>query len=417
MLYSKIMFSLFLFFATFISHASTALVNGQWFQAGKFIPQTWYVVSGKLTQHKPASIEQTLDLKGGYVLPPYAEAHNHNLQNPWLAQNFHQRYLQDGVFYGLMMCASHQSYAETSKMLATLPLAIDLVGACISSSDGHPLRMALQPEPGQPAIQPKQVYDTDYIVVDNVADIQAKWPLFAENKANWVKIILVHHEKQQRRGDKEFFGVNGLNAEVVKPLVAFLQQKGLRVAAHVESAADYALAVDAGVDLVAHLPGYQWWKGYAPADYQLSDTSIAMAAAKKIPLIATAGVTSLFKNSRDQQFAKVNALQKLNLQRLQAAGVPVLVGSDRFDANVLAEVDYLKELAVFSDSQLLTMLVSDTARFLYPKRQIGGFAEGFEANFLVLDGNPLKDWSALRRIQHRVWQGKMIAVPEKPKKP
>lgn len=407
----KLLLALGLWLVSGYCVAGTAVINGQWWQSGEFVAQTWYVVDGKLTQKKPSNIEQTIDLKGGFVLPPYAEAHNHNLQNPWLAQNFHQRYVKDGVFYGLMMCASHQDYRETAQLLASLPLAIDMVGACISSSDGHPLRMAIQPEPGQPEIKPTEVYDRGYVVVDRVEDIAKKWPLFAANNANWVKIILVHHEQSQRRGDSQFFGVNGLKTEVVKPLVAFLKAKGLRVAAHVESAADYALAVDAGVDLVAHLPGYQWWKGYAPEVYQLTDASIAMAAQKKIPLIATAGVTSLFKSNRDQHLVKVKALQTANLQRLRKAGVPVLIGSDRFDANVLAEVDYLRGLSVFDDRQLLGMLLTDTVRFLYPKRQVGQFSEGFEANFLVVDNNPLQDWSALRRIQQRVWQGKVLAQP------
>ena len=398
----------FLLVLTCNTYAGTALINGQWYQDGAFKPHTWYIVSGKLTHHKPESVTHILDLKGGFVIPPYAEAHNHNLQNPWLAQNFHKNYLRDGVFYGLMMCGSHQDYDNTQKTLSDLPFSIDLVAACISSSDGHPLRMALQTEPGQPEIKPIEVYDSSYVVIDNIDDITKKWPLIAVNKSQWVKIVLVHNEQQQRRGDAKFFGVNGLKPEVVKPLVTFLQKKGLRVAAHVESASDYTLAVDAGVDLVAHLPGYQWWKDYSPELYRLSDDSIQMAAAKKIPIVATAGVTSLFGSNNGLQLTKVKKMQQDNLMRLQQAGVQILIGSDRFDANVLAEVEYLRSLSVFNDKQLFEMLVSDTARFLFPQRAIGNLADGYEANFLVLDSNPLQDWTALKRIQYRFWHGNML---------
>ncbi|MEE2002158.1 amidohydrolase family protein [Alkalimonas sp. MEB108] len=390
------------------SLAATALLNGHWYQEGTFVAQTWYVRDGVLTQQTPAEIHRSVDLQGGFVVPPYAEAHNHNLQNPWLAQNFHQRYLQDGVFYGLMMCGSHQSYGDTQAVLAELTLDIELVGACISSSDGHPLRMALRTEPGQPEVRPEEVYDQSFIVIDTLDDIAAKWPLFAENQARWAKIILVHHERSERRGEQRYFGVNGLQPEVVKPLVAFLQQQGVRVAAHVESAADFALAVEAGVDLIAHLPGYQWWQGYAPELYRLSDEAIAMAADKQIPLVATAGVSPLFYASQPEQLERVKALQRQNLQRLLQAGVPILMGSDRFDANVLAEVDYLHSLAIFSKPQLLQLLVADTARFLFPGRALGRFAEGYEASLLVLDANPLEDWSALRRIQLKMRQGQLL---------
>ncbi|EPE0461775.1 hypothetical protein [Pseudomonas aeruginosa] len=400
---------------SWVAEAATELQHGLWYQQGQFVAQTWYEVDGKLTRNKPAQIRQTLDLNGGYVVPPFAEAHNHNLQNPWLVQNFHQRYLQDGVLYGLMMCGNHGNDQATKQALAQLPMSIDSVGACISSSDGHPLRLAVKAAPGQPDLQPAQVYDSAYIVMDTPADIAKKWPLFKDTKARWVKIILVHSEQPQRRTDKQLFGLNGLAPEVVRPLVSFLHQQGLKVTAHVESAADFALAVEAGVDLIAHLPGYQWWQGYAPALYRLSDASIAMAAQKQIAVIATAGISAVFYQKEQDKLPAVQALQRDNLQRLKQAGVQVLVGSDRFDANVLAEVNYLQQMGVYSNAELLQLLVSDTPRFLFPGRAIGALAEGHEANLLVLHDNPLKNWQALSDIQLRMWQGKVIQLPPKEK--
>lgn len=390
------------------AQAATALLHGHWLQQGQFVAQTWYEVDGKLTQQAPAVIDNTVDLKGGYVVPPFAEAHNHNLQNPWLVQNFHQRYLKDGILYGLMMCGDHSNYTKTMQALAALPMSIDMVGACISSSDGHPLRLAVQAEPGQPELKPADVYDRSYIVVDRAADIKAKWPLYKDNHANWVKIVLVHSEQPSRRGNKEYFGINGLAPEVVKPLVEFLHQQGVRVTAHVESAADFAVAVEAGVDLIAHLPGYQWWQGYAPELYRLSDQSIALAAKKNIAVIATAGVSAMFYQKQLDKLPAVKALQRDNLMRLKQAKVKVLIGSDRFDANVMSEVDYLHQMGLYSNAELLQMFVSDTPRFLFPQRAIGAFAQGYEANLLVLQGNPLTDWQALRRIQLKMWQGKII---------
>lgn len=390
------------------AQASTKFSGGYWYQDGQFVAQTWYEVDGKLTQHPPTKVDKTLDLNGGYVVPPFAEAHNHNLQNPWLVQNFHPRYLRDGVLYGLMMCGDHSTYQATKQALAALPMSIDMVGACISSSDGHPLRMALQPEPGQAAPKPAEVYDRSYIVVDKVEDIAGKWPLYKDNQARWVKLVLVHSEQAARRGDAQFFGVNGLTPAVVKPLVEFLHQQGVRVTAHVESAADFAVAVDAGVDLIAHLPGYQWWQGYAPELYRLSDESIAMAAKKQLAVVATAGVTPMFYQKQPEKLPAVKALQRDNLARLKQAKVKVLIGSDRFDATVLDEIDYLRSMGLYSDAELLSMFVSDTPRLLFPTRQIGAFAEGFEANLLVLRANPLQDWRALRQIQLKMWQGKLL---------
>ena len=389
--------------------AATRYDNGLWWDGSEFVAQSLYVVDGFFSADRPGSISEVIDLEGQYVIPPYAEAHNHNLQNPWLAGRFSEAYVEAGIFYAMMMCGNSQTRDATIEVLASTPLDVVLVDACITSSDGHPVRMALQPShEGAPVPEPEDIYDRSLIIMDSVADIESKWPLITASDAGVVKIILVHSEVSSRRDDEQFFGVNGLEPEVALKLVPFLQDKGLRVAAHAESAADFAVAVEAGVDFIAHVPGYRWWDGHDEQSYRLDDEAIVRAARQETYVITTASVVNLFSDQTAEQRQRVQELQAENLANLQAAGVPVLIGSDRFDANVLAEYDYLAELDVFDDQELLNMLTRDTARAIFPGRRIGVLSAGHEASFLVLSDNPLQVRSALREPALRVIKGRRL---------
>jgi len=386
--------------------AATRYDNGLWWNGSEFVAESRHVIDGFFTDDQPDDTAVIIDLDGQYVIPPYAEAHNHNLQNPWLAGRFSEAYVEAGIFYAMMMCGSSQTRDATIDALAATPLEVVLVDACITSSDGHPVRMALQPShEGAPTPEPEDIYDRSLIIMDSVADIEDKWPLITPSDAGVVKIILVHSEDDSRRGDEEFFGVNGLEHEVALKLVPFLQDKGLRVAAHAESAADFAVAVEAGVDFIAHVPGYHWWDGHDEHSYRLDEKVVARAADQGTYVITTTSVVDLFSGQDAEKRQRVQELQAENLASLRAAGVPVLMGSDRFDANILVEYDYLAELGVFDEQELLNMLTRDTARAIFPGRRIGELSAGHEASFLVLSDNPLQVRSALKTPVLRVVKG------------
>jgi len=184
----------------------------------------------------------------------------------------------------------------------------------------------------------------------------------------------------------------------------------VRVIAHTESAADFQTAVHAGVDAIAHLPGYHWWPGKTAADYRLADSAIAAAAKAKVAVMTTTSVSTLFAIPADQ-LAAVRSLQQDNLRRLKQAGVTLLAASDRFDANVLTEINYLDSLSLFNRAELLQMLTQDTARFIFPNRNIGRLQNGYEASFVTVLANPLQDLSSLSQVQLRVRQGQRLKVP------
>jgi imidazolonepropionase-like amidohydrolase len=50
-------------------------------------------------------------------------------------------------------------------------------------------------------------------------------------------------------------------------------------------------------------------------------------------------------------------------------------------------------------------VVGNRANVIFPQRKIGALEDGYEANFLVLQGNPIQDFNAVKRIRMRVKQG------------
>lgn len=388
--------------------ASTLYVNGHWWQNNAFVSQNWYVEDGVLRKEPTRDVTNVIDLTGKYVVHPYGEAHNHNLQEVFLAERFAQSYVENGVLFGMMMCANARGQAQAREFIDSTPLNIVFASACVSSSDGHPLRMALQPPfEGAPTPSPEDIYDKGFIVMDSVSDVEEKWPLVEAGEPDILKIILVHHEVESRRDNERYFGVNGLTEEATRELVELSRANNLRVVAHVESAADFELAVDAGVDIIGHVPGYHWWEGYDPELYAISESAAREAAARGVQVITTMSVVELFQYSDDRRKAIVE-LQAKNLATLYNAGVQIIVGSDRFDSDVIHEVEYLSNLNVLSAETLLNLLTVKTPRALFPQRDLGVFDDGYEANFLVLGGNPIKDFQSLRDIELRVMGGQPI---------
>src|SRR5436309_5884804 len=72
--------------------------NGRWFDGNVFRERTVYVVNGLISFHSARHLDRVIDLSGGFVVPPFGEAHNHNVE-PNKIDALIERYLQHGIFY------------------------------------------------------------------------------------------------------------------------------------------------------------------------------------------------------------------------------------------------------------------------------------------------------------------------------
>ncbi|RZJ07261.1 MAG: hypothetical protein EOP39_16875, partial [Rubrivivax sp.] len=343
-----------------------------------------------------------MDMRGQVLIGPLAEAHNHNLQTAWGWGQFADKYVDEGVFYAAMLCGDPASVAEV-KPLVDAPAAPDVsfVTACITSSDGYPLAAVL-PEPSpEAAAGQKQI-----VLVDSPEQATELWPSIKARGGQWVRIVLAHSERPDLRGRPETFGRLGLLPETASALTRLAHADGRRVVAHIETAADFEAALAAGVDAIAHLPGYANALDEAPERFAVSEAAAAQAARQRMAVITTTAATGLF-NLDEAPLGALREVQRANLARLLAAGVPLLIGSDVFIGTARAELHSLDALGL-DRATLLRLATQDTPRALFPGRRLGCFEPGCEASFLVLGGDPIADLTQVDMPMLRVKQGRLL---------
>src|SRR5439155_18920895 len=121
---------------------SLKLVNGRWFDGRTFRRRVFYAAGGVLTGTAPAAVEETVDLKDGYVVPPFGDAHNHYIAGPHDIDAILGQYLRDGIFYAKNP-ASIARDTDRIRGKINRPDGVDVVfaNAGLTASGGHPVKL------------------------------------------------------------------------------------------------------------------------------------------------------------------------------------------------------------------------------------------------------------------------------------
>lgn len=389
-------------------------VNGKWFNGRRFQPATFYSVRGLIQRKKPLRVHDVVDLEEGFVIPPFGEAHNHNIEASWNADAVIRNYLQAGIFY---VKIQGNIYELASKILKKInsPNSVDVVfaNAVLTGSGGHPVSMyenILRNNWYEPHLGdlPQGWFEgRSYMLVDNCTDLYRIWPNLMATKPDFIKTILSYSEdfKENRNNNSPWIR-KGLSPELLPIIVEKAQKEGLRVSTHVETAKDFHHAVEAGVDEIAHLPGY-----YIHLQNQSYRAEITEADAKKAGIKGIIVVTTTVLSTsvlHDQSLLPlVQKIQRQNLQLLKRNNVRLAIGSDHSNTSV-PEALYLHELDIFDNLTLLKIWCETTPQAIFPNRKIGFLVPGYEASFLLLDENPLKNFHAVKKIRLRVKQGLVL---------
>ena len=382
-----------------------AFRNGLWFDGQSFKARPLYAIDGRFTLRKPNQIDRALDLKGSFLVPPFGEAHNHNLTSQDQAAEMIPQYLQEGVFYAKMQSSMPLLTGEILHLF-NRPASVDVVfaNAPLTATGGHPVALRerlLERGLYPPGITKETLNNQGYVLIDNESDLQNKWPMILGFRPDFIKAILVFSEEfEKRKEDPSYFGQKGLNPKLLPELVTRAHAHGLRLSVHVNSATDFHHAVVAGADEIAHLPGNSI-PGY------ITKEDARLAAQKNIVVVTTTCLALRKKEDRDL-YEKIRAAQIANLRLLHQSGVKIAIGSDDFEQTSIGEVEYLKDLNVFDHRTLLKMWTENTAETIFPNRKIGALREGYEASFLALAEDPIKDFSNVKKIKFRFKQGTLL---------
>lgn len=378
----------------------TAYVGAMVWDGEKFVRRDIVVAGGGIIDVPVQNANHRVELKGRYVVPPFCEAHNHNLGSADGNEASIARYLSEGIYY-VGILSNLPALTDPVRHTYNKPTSVDVIFANgpLTASGGHPIRLRemLLERGSYPGFTRETLPGQGYFVIDGEPDLERLWPAIQGLRPDFIKIVLAFSEEfARRRDDPAYFGRKGLDPAMAARIVERAHAHGLRVFAHVESGHDFHVAVAAGADVIAHLPGSDHPTAIDPAD--------ARAAASRGIIVTTTAVLIERPNRADRRPA-LRAAQISNLRILRQAGVILAVGSDEFGETSSAEVKYLRSLGVFSDAELLIMWTTNCARTLFPNRRLGSLDPGNEASFLALGADPLENFDAVRDIRLRVKQG------------
>jgi hypothetical protein len=390
--------------------------NGAWFSGAGFGRRTMYVSAGRFIAAPTAPPDSVLDLAGAFVVPPFAEGHNHWLE-PAGVQAYIQSYLRDGVFYVKDQGNAPYIRARIDSAL-NKETSVDFISANQgwTGPGGHPLQIA-----GQfvamgvfPRAWADSIDQNVVMVVSDSSDIAARWPIFLAGKPAFAKVFLVHSEEyERRRADSVFMYRRGIDPRLVPEIVRRAHLAGLRVSAHIYSAGDFRNALRGGVDDIAHFPG----TGLAAepdlplASYIISDADAREAARRGVSVTTTLSwLGEVTDTARRSVFLR--DVVRPNLELLRKHDVRLLIGSDQFRQTSSAEAALLVQLGLFTPLEALRTWSIATPQAIFPNRRIGTFTNGAEASFLALAGDPIADFRNVQRINLRMKQGVILRVPD-----
>ena len=396
------------------SQANIAVEGGSVYRDGQFEKLNFYVVDGKFSFDKPTQIDSTISIKNKYVIPPFGEAHTHNLDRQWQMGFLPKQYANEGTIY-IQNLTSKLRETQALRPYFEKDSTIDVTYAHqgLSSTLGHPF-MAYEPftmgieygtwEENIDSIRKSRLdEDNAYIFIDSEQDLKSKLPGYFEASPDVVKIYLLDSENYKENSKDSIIGDHGLPLDLARIIIKESHDRGLKVYAHIETAYDFEQGIYAGVDYFAHMPGYGWNGDPTTKDkYFVPDSILKLAAEKQIGVVPTVGaalgyptIDSLAKRSLIRDF----------LRRFKSQRGTILIGADSFNKTLFGEIQAFIDMDIYDNVELLTILCYDTPQAIFPNRKIGRIEEDYEGSFIVLGKNPLEDIEALKDVELVVKQG------------
>ncbi|CAN5704787.1 amidohydrolase family protein [soil metagenome] len=404
--------------------------NGKWFDGKVFKRETFYSANGILTKRKPLKIDETVDLKNGFVISPFADAHTHNLDGVRDLERVSKAYLEEGTFY-VQVLGNYASGAKQARLLLNKPSTLDVsyANGMLTCTYGHPFMvyepfaMGIYNYPEalrrvEEVKKSRRAENNAYWFLDTKTDVDEKWEKILAAQPDIIKIGLLDAENYAKYAAADDKLNKGLSPEVAEYVVRKAHQAGLRVYAHIETANDFRLGVRIGVDGFAHAPHYSWdGKTESRPQNDLTVKDIKLAARKKVVVIPTSQrelykVTDYDSGGKgtlnQESFGRVLERQKKLFNQMHKSGVRLAFGLDSYGSTVSPEIWHFHDNKIFDNQTLLKIAVETTAQTIFPNRKIGRLREGYEASFLVLNGNPLEDFRQIKNINLRFKQGFFI---------
>ena len=343
-----------------------ALVGAQVWDGDRFDERTTVIDGAAIATDSDDA--EVIDCAGSYLLPGFIDAHVH------LGDRRTLDHLAD---YGVTTALDMATWPpEKLAPLRNVPGVTDIrsPGASAIGPGG--------PHSHIPTISPESILRTP-------ADARAFVDARAAEYVDYIKIVL------------EAPGEGGPERDAAEALIEAAHAIGKTVIAHTASLGAYQLALDIGADVVTHVP----------LGAPVPDSMVAQMVEQETICVPT--LTMMEQISINHGVPEAFKGSLLSVQKIYAAGVPVLAGTDaNTTPGVPAQIPHGESLHHELELLIqagLTEAAALRAATILPAKHFGlsdraTLAAGQRADLILLTSNPLDDIRATRQLA-RMWFG------------
>jgi len=201
-------------------------------------------------------------------------------------------------------------------------------------------------------------------------------------------------------------GVLTMSLELAKAIVAEAHRAGKPVFAHVSNAQGIEVAIQSGVDILAHTTPVDdlWSPSFAG---RLTAAHMALT-----PTLTLWDVEARKGNASPDEVEKGMSRAAQQLKAFSQAGGQVLFGTDvgyieKFDTS--EEFAWMSRAGMNFQQILASLTTNPVTRFGYSSHS-GRIAKGMDADLVVLEGDPAEDVTAFSKV-HQVIRGGQLIYP------
>jgi imidazolonepropionase-like amidohydrolase len=199
-------------------------------------------------------------------------------------------------------------------------------------------------------------------------------------------------------------GILTMPLDLAKAVVAEAHHAGKPVFAHVSNDQGIEVAVQSGVDILAHTtPGDDLWSSSFAE--RLTGAHMALT-----PTLTLWDVEAKKGNTSPDEIEKGMSRAAQQLKAFCEAEGQVLFGTDVGyidQADTSEEFTWMSRAGMNFQQILASLTTNPAARFGY-SRHSGRIVKGMDADLVVLDGDPAKDVTAFSKVHQVVQGGKLI---------
>ncbi|MDQ3021306.1 MAG: hypothetical protein M3R36_12165 [Bacteroidota bacterium] len=159
---------------TFSHEKNFRFINGNIYNGDGFEKKDFFSVDGNFMMSYNGKIDSTIDLLNMYVVPPFADAHNHIIADGKDYKEQIDKYLRQGIFY-IKNPNNTSKLTEPLKTFVNIPESVDIIysNGGLTATGGHPVQIYkfIADEGLFSGWTNKDMENQAYFIIDNEKDI------------------------------------------------------------------------------------------------------------------------------------------------------------------------------------------------------------------------------------------------------